>query len=118
MDRGGVNVSVNPAEEKLLNKSAKDIERTTNAGIPELQQSLISRVREAEMVKCWEAKNCEKSDCPSHGSDDRRCWLHGATFCYNKIQGTFKQKRAACERCEVFLSKAVKKLEIKIGKQH
>ncbi|MFA5809472.1 MAG: GAF domain-containing protein, partial [Thermoleophilia bacterium] len=114
VDRGGVIVSVNPAAERALGITAKEVERTTNSGIPELQRAINSRVLESDMVKCWEAKSCAKADCPSHGSPDRRCWLQCGTFCYNQIQGTFKQKRDACERCDVFIRNAMIQFELDI----
>ncbi|MFA6001747.1 MAG: GAF domain-containing protein, partial [Thermoleophilia bacterium] len=114
VDRGGVMVSVNPAAERALGKTAKELERTSNSGIPDLQRVINSHVLEADMVKCWEAKSCAKADCPSHGSPDHRCWLQCGTFCYNQIQGTFKQKRDACERCDVFIKNAVIQFELDI----
>ncbi|MDO8735699.1 MAG: GAF domain-containing protein, partial [Thermoleophilia bacterium] len=115
VDRGGVIVSVNPAAERALGRTAKDLEWTTNIGIPDLQAVLTAKIVESEMVNCWEAKNCAKSDCPSHGSRDRRCWLQCGTFCYNQIQGTFREKRDACERCDVFLTNAVIRFEQEIN---
>jgi two-component system NtrC family sensor kinase len=115
VDRGGVIVSVNPAAESILGKPVTQLERTTNTGVPELQEAIIRRIAPEQMVKCWEAKNCQKADCPSHGSNDRRCWLQCGTFCYNQIQGTFRQKRDACERCDVFKKNAVQKLTLEIN---
>ena len=114
IDRGGVILSVNPAAERALGRTAKELERTTNLGIPELQRAMNARVLEPDMVKCWVSKSCAKSDCPSHGSSDHRCWLQCGTFCYNQIQGTFKQKRDACERCDVFIRNAVIQFELEI----
>lgn len=116
VDRGGVIVSINPAAERGLGIIAKDMERTTNIGIPDLQAIIDTRPIEMEqMVECWEAKSCIKEDCPSHGSSDRRCWLQCGTFCYNQIQGTFRQKRDACERCDVFIKNAVITFELDIN---
>lgn len=118
VDRGGVIISVNPAAERALGKAAMQLERTTNTGIPELQKAMTDRISVPEMVKCWEAKDCHKTDCPSHDSPDRRCWLQCGTFCYNQIQGTFRQKRDACERCDVFMRNAVKQFEIEVRQRH
>ncbi|MHB1325349.1 MAG: ATP-binding protein [Thermoleophilia bacterium] len=115
VDRGGVIVLVNPAAERALGITAKELERTTNTGIPALQRVFTRKIRGTEMVKCWEAKSCAKADCPSHGSPDHRCWLQCGTFCYNQIQGTFKQKRDACERCDVFLKNAIIQFEFDVN---
>lgn len=119
VDRGGVIVSVNPAAEVALGRSTVELKGSTDTGQPALQQVIGDKPLDPQkMVKCWEAKGCDKSDCPSHGSPDRRCWLTCGTFCYNQIQGTFKQKRDACERCSVFKVNAVRELNLRIGSQH
>ena len=115
VDRAGVIISVNPAAERILDRPVTQLERTTNTGIPELQTALSTQITPGQMVSCWDTKTCEKADCPAHGSDDRRCWLQCGTFCYNQIQGTFKQKRDACERCDVFRKNAVQQLTLNIN---
>lgn len=115
IDRAGVIISVNPAAERILERPVTELERTTNTGVPALQEALSRKRGLDQMVECWEEKNCAKTDCPSHGSRDRRCWLQCGTFCYNQIQGTFKQKRDACERCDVFMKNAVIDLTLEIG---
>lgn len=115
----GVVVSINPAAEVALGMAAIDLEGTPDLGVPELQKALAGGpVKPQDMVKCWEVKNCAKNDCPSHGSPDRRCWLQCGTFCYNQIQGTFRQKRDACERCDVFRRNAVHEMNLEIGGRH
>ncbi|MBI5869691.1 MAG: GAF domain-containing protein [Actinobacteria bacterium] len=118
IDRAGVIISVNPAAERILERPVTQLERTTNTGVPVLQEALAQRIGPEQMVECWEEKDCAKVDCPSHGSKDRRCWLQCGTFCYNQIQGTFKQKRDACERCDVFVKNAVINLTLDIGDRH
>lgn len=115
VDNGGVIVSVNPAGERILGKAAVELEGATNTGVPDLQKRLRQKILSGEMARCWEAKECHKEECPSHGSHDLRCWLQCGTFCYNQIQGTFKQKRDACERCDVFRMNAVQEFTLAIG---
>ena len=117
-DRDGVIISVNPAAEKALGKTALELERTTEFGVPQMEKALLHSIKPADMIRCREAKNCDKNDCPSYNSEDKRCWLMCATHCYNEIQGTFRQKRDACERCEVFHSNAVQELEIEIRSRY
>ncbi|MHB8143125.1 MAG: GAF domain-containing protein [Thermoleophilia bacterium] len=114
-DRDGVIISVNPAAEKALGKTALELERTTEVGVPQLEKALLHSIKPAEMIRCREVRNCEKQDCPCYNSKDKRCWLMCATHCSNGIQGTFRQKRDACERCEVFHRNAVQELEIEVG---
>lgn len=118
IDRAGVIISVNPAAERFLGRSVKQLERTTDTGVPALQEAFTQRIGLEKMVECWEEKDCAKVDCPSHGSNDRRCWLQCGTFCYNQIQGTFKQKRDACGRCDVFMKNAVIHLTLETGGRH
>ncbi|MHB8792955.1 MAG: GAF domain-containing protein [Thermoleophilia bacterium] len=118
IDRAGVIISVNPAAERALGRPVTELERTTNIGVPALQEALSRRIGLDEMVECWKEKDCAKEDCPSHGSKDRRCWLQCGTYCYNQIQGTFRQKRDACERCDVFIKNAVMDLTLDIHERH
>ncbi len=115
VDRGGIIISVNPAAERILGHPVTQLERTTDTGVPKLQEAITRKIKPDAMVKCWEAKDCKKEECPAHGSIDRRCWLQRGTYCYNQIQGTFKQKRDACERCDVFLRNAAQELTLEIG---
>jgi two-component system NtrC family sensor kinase len=118
VDRAGVIISANPAAEVALEKTAVELERSVDTGVPALQEQLAARMDPAAMVKCWKTKNCNKPDCPSYQSEDRRCWLQCGTHCHNQIQGTFRQKRDACERCNVFHHNAVRELEVEIGERH
>ena len=118
-DRAGVIVSVNPAAEKILGKPVTELERTTNTGVPDLQRALFRKIPPDEMIRCWEAMDCTKSDCPAYGSDDHRCWLQCGTFCNNKcVQSTFRQKRDACERCGVFAINAIQRITLAINGRH
>ncbi|MCL5882509.1 MAG: GAF domain-containing protein [Actinobacteria bacterium] len=118
-DGTGVIVSVNPAAEKILGKPVTELERTTNTGVPDLQKALFRKIPPDEMIRCWEAMDCTKSDCPAYGSDDFRCWLQCGTFCNNKcVQSTFRQKRDACERCGVFTKNAIQRITLAINGRH
>ncbi|MHB1390268.1 MAG: GAF domain-containing protein [Thermoleophilia bacterium] len=117
--QGGTVLSVNPAAEAALGRTSIELEGSTDIGVPVLQRLIEEKRPDVQqMVKCWEVKDCDKSDCPSYGSPNRRCWLTCGTFCYNQIQGTFKQKRDACERCSVFKSNAVRERDLGIGSSH
>lgn len=118
VDRDGVIISANPAAEVALGKTVLELERSTDTGVPALQEALARRIKPEDMVKCWEVKQCTHPECPSYESDDLRCWLQCGTHCHNQIQGTFKQKRDACERCDVFRHNAVQELEVKVGERY
>ncbi|MFA6001718.1 MAG: hypothetical protein WC828_06340, partial [Thermoleophilia bacterium] len=47
---------------------------------------------------CWEVKNCEAVDCPSHGRHHVRCWLIAGTYCRGEVQGRFAQKLGDCAK--------------------
>ncbi|MCL6106649.1 MAG: GAF domain-containing protein [Actinobacteria bacterium] len=114
VDRGGIIISANPAAEAALGKTALELERSRDTGVAELQEAVNREIQPVEMASCWEEKQCSKAGCPAFHSTDRRCWLQCGTYCNNQIQGTFRQKRDACERCDVFQHNAVCKLEVKI----
>ncbi len=113
-DRQGLIVSANPAAEAALGALEKDLSGTHDTGLAELDELIAqpALVPEENMVKCWKEKSCTHPDCPSFGSSDLRCWLQCGTHCYNEIQGTFKQKRDACERCGVYVQNGLRTLEI------
>ena len=54
------------------------------------------------LLKCWEFKNCNKTDCPSYKSEYLRCWQIAGTFCGGQAQGVFAQKYGDCRKCGVY----------------
>jgi len=120
LGKDGKITSVNPAAEVALGRPVTELEGRHGTGVPELDRVLAAPPRsQAEMVRCWVEKQCTHPDCPSYESEDRRCWLQCGTHCYNQIQGTFRQKRDACARCDVFKANAVIELEaVAIGEKY
>ena len=76
-----------------------------------------------EKMNCWEIKKCGReiggdrttefgicpatSDISSDGINGgknagRICWAVAGTFCGDKVQGDFAQKKISCMTCEVF----------------
>ena len=102
----GFIISANPAAEAILKRAESGLAGSRSTGIDGLDE-IIARaelIASDDMVSCWEQKNCVHEDCPSFHSDDRRCWLQCGTFCHDEIQGSFTQKRDACERCSVYMA--------------
>ncbi len=100
----GFVVSANPAAEAILGKTEAGLAGSRRTGINGLDE-IIARdelIGTQDMVACWEHNKCVRDDCPSHKSEDRRCWLQCGTCCHDEIQGSFTQKRDACERCAVY----------------
>ena len=77
----------------------------------------MSRLNCWEFLKCGRepdgAKVAERGKCPAatdssanglNGGKNggRICWAVTGTFCGDKIQGTFAQKRSSCMTCEFF----------------
>ncbi len=60
------------------------------------------RLDNPDLKKCYEVKNCKKTECICYGKEATRCWQVAGTFCGGKIQGAFAQKYGNCLRCEVF----------------
>ncbi len=58
--------------------------------------------KNAQLVKCWEEKNCKNSKCPSYKSSDLRCWQLSGTFCGGVVQGAFALKLGDCQKCTVY----------------
>lgn len=116
-DKNGLILSANPAAEMAIGKLEKEIAGARATGIGELDRvaSLPEIVPRENMVKCWQEKACTHPDCPSFGSNDLRCWQQCGTHCYNEIQGTFMQKRDACERCNIYMQNGTRNLDIDHG---
>jgi signal transduction histidine kinase len=76
--------------------------------------SLIRRVTTTQNVtlrfdnklykKCYEVKQCDKTECPCFGQKAGPCWLTVGTHCGRAIQGVYAQKYNDCHECEVFRS--------------
>lgn len=52
-------------------------------------------------MKCWEAFQCNKTECPAFKSSDLKCRLFSGTYCRDEIQGKFLDKIEMCLDCEV-----------------
>ena len=60
--------------------------------------------RQPELRACWEILDCDKSDCPAYGAEERRCWLIPGTFCGSPGRGAAspEEKCAICEECPLY----------------
>jgi diguanylate cyclase (GGDEF)-like protein len=100
--------------DKIIRRQNVEI-ASYNAVLEEAQEKLISsidqvmeyksfniRFQSDDLVKCWETKKCEEKDCPSHMSENLRCWQVSGTFCSGKAQGQFANKFGDCRKCEVY----------------
>ncbi|MFA6002323.1 MAG: PAS domain-containing protein, partial [Thermoleophilia bacterium] len=100
----GFIVSANPAGEAILGRTEDRLAGSRKTGIAELDRIMEKPVliKVEDMVGCWEYNQCGHKECPSYESDDLRCWQQCGTHCHDEIQGSFNQKRDACERCAVY----------------
>lgn len=116
-DRLGRVISANPAAEAAVGRLEKEMMGSWQIGVQEIEQAVTAAdiVPGEQKKKCWQVKNCTQQACPSFESDDLRCWLQCGTFCHNGIQGTFSQKRDACERCDVYMCNGVMISELDSG---
>lgn len=116
-DRLGRVISANPAAEVAIGRLERDIVGTWDIGLPDIEKIVTASdlVPEGDKVRCREAKACTHPECPSYVSQDFRCWLQCGTYCHNEIQGTFSEKRDACERCDVYQKNGIAGLAIKVN---
>ena len=73
--------------------------------IPIFEQAIVDDeviFRNPHIPDCWEMKNCEKTDCPTHAGASKRCWQIAGTYCGGRVQGNFVDKYSTCATCEVF----------------
>ncbi|RJQ21450.1 MAG: GGDEF domain-containing protein [Nitrospiraceae bacterium] len=98
----------------IIRKQNEEID-LHNAELVEAQQRIkkaIDEVIENEsfhvrlhcdnLLKCWEVKNCQHTECPSYKSQNLRCWQISGTFCGGKVQGYFANKYGDCRKCDVY----------------
>ena len=100
--------------DKIINRQNVEI-ASYNSDLKEAQKKIIesidqviergsfnARFQSGQLLKCWEFKNCEKTECPCHKSDNLRCWQVAGTFCSGDVQGFFANKYGDCSECEVY----------------
>ncbi|SMC17802.1 PAS domain S-box-containing protein [Desulfacinum hydrothermale DSM 13146] len=51
---------------------------------------------------CWELMDCDRSECPAHGDERRRCWYLAGTLCPLCVEGEYAKKIESCRKCKVF----------------
>jgi len=53
-------------------------------------------------IRCWEQRQCEKTQCPAYRSDCGRCWLIAGTLCAGEVTGEHAMKIESCLHCAIF----------------
>ncbi len=88
-----------------LQQIGKDLRTFIEMSLQEPDESwrkwLVSIIRDLK-TKCWEKKNCNKTDCPAYMNTCGRCWLIAGTMCGGDVQGIFALKYRSCTECEVY----------------
>ncbi len=92
------------SEIKKYNRELEEAQHKITGSIDEVikHESFHVRYMNENLIKCWELKKCGKTDCPSHESEDLRCWQVAGTFCRGEVQGVFAKKYGDCRQCEVY----------------
>jgi PAS domain S-box-containing protein len=52
-------------------------------------------------VRCWEIKQCRKTDCAAYHNTSEQCWFVDGTPCEG-YESRFPQKLVGCRTCEVY----------------
>jgi signal transduction histidine kinase len=68
----------------------------------EKNKDFVTRFQNPLLVKCWEYTHCDRTECPAHGSPNRRCWQVAGTHCGEKPLGTHARFLEDCKECDVF----------------
>jgi signal transduction histidine kinase/CheY-like chemotaxis protein len=90
---------MNPAASELLGIEAEEVVGTRTS-LAELLGMDSPDVEDA--VRCWEQRQCGREECPLHGGDVLRCWLHSGTIGEDGRPVTYVTKQPRCEECNVF----------------
>ncbi len=92
--------------EKTINQSCESIlQRIREEVLPIFERAVKDDdviFENPNLVKCWEKKDCKKTDCSCLDNENLRCWQIAGTFCGGKVQGSFVDKYENCKECEVF----------------
>ncbi len=100
-------VLINPTAQQWLGLKEGQVKGMQIIGAPQdpslepLYRLAGIRVTE-EMIRCWKYFNCDKGECPAHGSQDLRCWFISGTYCRDAIAEEYPQKMEACKECPVY----------------
>ena len=86
---------------RLSNQINSTLENISNLIARAIKDPSI-RHKNDNLLKCWEVKNCSRSECPAYENENLRCWQLEGTHCGAKIQGAFAQKYENCVQCKVF----------------
>lgn len=68
---------------------------------------LTAFIRQPHYYKCYEVKDCTRTDCPAHGSRNRACWRINGTYCNGDVpmqigkSGNEKIEKY-CINCEIY----------------
>lgn len=97
-------IKLKNSEIKKYNRELEEAQHKITESIDEVikHESFHVRYMNENLIKCWELKECRKTDCPSYKSKDLRCWQVAGTFCGGEVQGVFAKKYGDCRLCEVF----------------
>ncbi len=52
--------------------------------------------------RCWEEKNCAKTDCPAYKSESGRCWLLAGSLNGSNLVGKHRAGITNCCECEIY----------------
>jgi methyl-accepting chemotaxis protein len=59
-------------------------------------------VEETNLKKCWEIKQCDKTECPGYKNEDLKCWEISKTLCNDEVQDDVINKLDNCKKCKVY----------------
>lgn len=66
------------------------------------QGNIKTRYENKRLLKCWDVKKCETSDCVAYQSENLRCWELTGTKCKGQTQGAIVEKLDSCKDCNVY----------------
>lgn len=108
-----LSVEIGAAVENISVTAARDVMNAQLTAVTESIADCIDRVSQTQqfdhrienphLVRCWQARGCDKRECPAHESEDLRCWLTEGVLCDEHTEGGVRHNGGPCERCEVYL---------------
>ncbi len=84
-------------------KISRPFRRIIDTAVKVSNGDLAVFIPQPHYIKCAEAKNCDKIDCPAHMNPNRACWRIKGTLCIDgSIDVDESDKMEKCEDCFVY----------------
>lgn len=81
--------------------------KTANLEINSLLEQAMNggfdvRYQNPNLVKCWEERGCQNTECPCYGIENTRCWQIVGSFSSGSARCQYRDELESCIECHVY----------------